>query len=175
MKLPVPPAGARRAEEASHVAASAAEALTALVKEFKEAATAGAIAALDRDRAAVATDRAALAEPPAVYSADQLMRHVSFLAAPEREGRGFGSAGLEAAAEYIKGQFAAAGLTPAGDSGTYFQAFTATGGLDNAEHTMRNVVAMLPGSNPSFKGEAALEVRFRTPLPIPVAETKYVV
>jgi len=100
--------------------------------------------------------RKALAEPPAAYSADQLMSHVNFLAAPEREGRGFGSAGLEAAAEYIREQFAAAGLQAGGDNGTYFQAFTATGGTDDAEHTLHNVVAVLPGSNPQFKGEAAL-------------------
>ncbi|MEZ5563306.1 MAG: M20/M25/M40 family metallo-hydrolase [Gammaproteobacteria bacterium] len=100
--------------------------------------------------------RAALAEPPAAYSAEQLMRHVNFLAAPEREGRGFGSAGLDAAADYIKEQFAAAKLQPGGDDGGYFQSFTATGGVDNREHTLRNVIAVLPGADPKFKGEAAL-------------------
>ena len=105
---------------------------------------------------AVLPKRAPLAEPPAAYSAERLMGHVNFLAAPEREGRGFGSAGLDASAEYIKQQFAAAGLQPGGDNGTYFQAFTAKGGTDNAERTLRNVIAVLPGSNPQFKGEAAL-------------------
>jgi len=100
--------------------------------------------------------RQPLAEPPAAYSADELMKHVNFLAAPEREGRGFGTAGLDAAAEYIRDQFAAAGLKPAGDNGTFFQTFTATGGLDNAEHTLRNIVGVLPGSDPQFKGQAAL-------------------
>jgi hypothetical protein len=100
--------------------------------------------------------RAALAEPPAAYSAEQLMGHVNFLAAPEREGRGFGSAGLDAAAEYIKEQFAAAKLQPGGDNGSYFQTFSAKGGVDNTEHQLRNVIAVLPGSNPDFKGEVAL-------------------
>ncbi len=100
--------------------------------------------------------RAPLAEPPAAYSAEQLMSHVNFLAAPEREGRGFGTAGLDVAAEYIKEQFAAAGLKPGGDNGTFFQEFTATGGIDKVERKLRNVVAVLPGSNPQFKGQAAL-------------------
>jgi hypothetical protein len=100
--------------------------------------------------------RAPLAEPPAAYSADRLMVHVNFLAAPEREGRGFGSRGLEAAADYIGEQFAAAGLKPGGDNGTFFQAFSAKGGADNAEKRLRNVVGVLPGSNPQMKGEAAL-------------------
>ena len=100
--------------------------------------------------------RAALAEPPAAYSAEQLMQHVNFLAAPEREGRGFGSAGLEAASEYISEQFAAAKLQPGGDNGSYFQSFSAKGGIDNSEHQLRNVIAVLPGSNPAFKGEVAL-------------------
>lgn len=100
--------------------------------------------------------RAPLAEPPAAYSAEQLRQHVNFLAAPEREGRGFGSAGLEAAGEYIKEQFAAAKLQPGGDKGSYFQTFTAKGGVDNSEHQLRNVIAILPGSDPKLKAEVAL-------------------
>jgi Zn-dependent M28 family amino/carboxypeptidase len=84
------------------------------------------------------------------------MRHVNFLAAPEREGRGFGSAGLAAASEYIKEQFAAAKLRPGGDDGSYFQTFTARGGVDNSEQKLRNVIAVLPGSDPKLKAEVAL-------------------
>ncbi len=42
------------------------------------------------------------------------------------EGRGVGSEGIELAAKYIAGQFAHIGLDPAGDEGTYFQAFSMT-------------------------------------------------
>jgi hypothetical protein len=100
--------------------------------------------------------RAALAEPPAAYAAPALLSHVAWLAAPEREGRGFGSAGLEASGQYISDQFKAAGLKPGGDAGSYFQAFTATGGADKKERTLRNVIGVLPGANPQFKGEVAL-------------------
>jgi len=100
--------------------------------------------------------RAALAEPPAAYAADALLAHVNWLAAPEREGRGFGSAGLEAARDYIRDRFAAAGLKPGGDNGTWFQDFTAVGGADKQERTLQNVIGVLPGSDPKFRGEAAL-------------------
>ena len=100
--------------------------------------------------------RAALAEPPAAYAAEKLLAHVNFLAATERQGRGFGSAGLEVSRDYIRDQLAAAGLAPGGDNGTYFQNFTATGGADKTEVTLQNVVAVLPGAEPKWKGEAAL-------------------
>ena len=43
----------------------------------------------------------ALAELPPVFSQKALLEHVAWLAAPEREGRGVGTKGLDAAAEYI--------------------------------------------------------------------------
>ncbi len=100
--------------------------------------------------------RAPLAEPPPLFSAQRLQDHVNYLAAPEREGRGFGSAGLKAAGDHIRDQFAAAGLKPGGEQGTYFQTFEAVGGLKNEKASLRNVIAVLPGSDPRFAGQAAL-------------------
>ncbi|MCL4721195.1 MAG: M20/M25/M40 family metallo-hydrolase, partial [Gammaproteobacteria bacterium] len=100
--------------------------------------------------------RAPLATPPATFSAARLMEHVTFLAAAEREGRGFDTAGLDDAAEYIRAQFAAAGLEPGGDNGGWFQSFKATGGRGQKERTLRNVIAVLPGANPEFRDQAAL-------------------
>jgi hypothetical protein len=53
-------------------------------------------------------------------------RHVRYLADDAREGRGVGSRGLELSADYIAREFKRAGLMPAGDQGTYFQAFPMT-------------------------------------------------
>src|SRR5437762_833698 len=47
--------------------------------------------------------------------------HMAFLADDLLEGRGPGTRGYELAAKYVAAQFEAIGLTPAGDSGTYFQ------------------------------------------------------
>ena len=57
------------------------------------------------------------------------LEHIKFLASDELEGRGDGSPGLEAAAEYIAKQFRDAGLQPAGDGGTFFQTFEMNTGL----------------------------------------------
>jgi Zn-dependent M28 family amino/carboxypeptidase len=51
----------------------------------------------------------------------KMREHVRFLSLDLLEGRGPGTRGAELAAEYIATQFALAGLTPAGEKGTYFQ------------------------------------------------------
>ncbi len=53
----------------------------------------------------------------------RFQKHIEYLASDELEGRGVGSKGIEASAEYIAAQFKEAGLAPAGADGTYFQPF----------------------------------------------------
>ncbi|MGD2110113.1 MAG: M20/M25/M40 family metallo-hydrolase [Phycisphaerae bacterium] len=55
---------------------------------------------------------------------DRYMMHVSVLAHDALEGRAIGSDGIDMAAGYIAGQFAAAGLEPGGPDASYFQEFT---------------------------------------------------
>lgn len=55
------------------------------------------------------------------FSGDAALAHVQALTVPEWHGRQAGSPGAGAAAAYIAQQFAALGLTPAGDDGTFFQ------------------------------------------------------
>lgn len=50
-------------------------------------------------------------------SAGALAAHIAFLAAPAQEGRGLGSRGLEAAAEYVVAQLKLAGVQPLATSG----------------------------------------------------------
>jgi aminopeptidase YwaD len=64
---------------------------------------------------------AARASVPAI-SADDARADVRYLASPELEGRGALTAGLARAGGYVAGRFAAAGLSPGGDGGTFFQA-----------------------------------------------------
>jgi hypothetical protein len=100
--------------------------------------------------------RAALAELPPVFSQKALLAHVAWLSAPEREGRGVGSQGLESAAEYVAAQFKASGLQPGGDGGSYFQSFTATRSPSGAPVPLRNVIGVLPGSKLEWAGQSAL-------------------
>lgn len=65
------------------------------------------------------------ASPPAPrFSADRLHAHVQFLADDLLEGRETGTRGHEIAARYVASQFAAFGLEPGGDDGTWFQRVT---------------------------------------------------
>lgn len=63
------------------------------------------------------------------FKAPELYRHVTTLASDRMEGRGIGTRGIELAAQYIAKQFAAYGLQPAGDAGTFFQKFRVSVGV----------------------------------------------
>jgi hypothetical protein len=56
-------------------------------------------------------------------AADRVQRDIAWLADPAREGRGLGTRGLVAAGEFIERRFQQLGLAPAGDNGSYRDAF----------------------------------------------------
>src|SRR5262249_44800608 len=67
---------------------------------------------------------AAEAQP---VSGEKIRAHVKFLSSDLVEGRGVSARGGDLATEYIAAQFALAGLKPAGDNGTQFQAVALVG------------------------------------------------
>lgn len=107
--------------------------------------------------------RKALAELPAAFDQRAMSASVQWLAAPEREGRGLGSAGLLEAGSWVAEQMRSAGLTPGGENGGWFQEFpvesvpAASGSTASAPvkpgTTARNVIGVLRGSNPAFEGQ----------------------
>ena len=112
--------------------------------------------------------RPPLARLPAVFDGAAMLRDIGWLADPAREGRGMGSAGLEAAADYVASAFGAAKLktvadvfaatapaAPAGFDG-YFQPFAFTPQGAQQPLRLRNVIGVLPGSDPRFAGEAVV-------------------
>jgi hypothetical protein len=76
----------------------------------------------------------------------ELRAHVEFLASDALGGRATPSEGLDIAAEYIAAQFRRAGLEPA-EGSSYFQI---------AAPGKRNVVAVLPGSDPQLRSTYVL-------------------
>lgn len=100
--------------------------------------------------------RAPLAELPAAFSEARLVEHVRYLAAPEREGRGLGTRGLEASEQYVAGQFESVGLKPASPEGGYLQPFEAIPAPGKSAVRASNVIGVLPGSNPAFAGQAVI-------------------
>jgi hypothetical protein len=100
--------------------------------------------------------RKALAELPPVFSSQRMWQDIEHLAAPEMTGRGLGSVQLDRAADHIAKQFRLAGLQPGGDSGGYFQFWTAkVDGLDGMV-PLKNVIGVLPGSNPQHAGQSVV-------------------
>ena len=110
----------------------------------------------DEQSTAVLAKRKALGELAPVFSGEDMAAHVSVLAAAEMEGRGPGSTGIDLAADYIAGEFQKYGLEPAGDDGTYFQSFIAKTGEDQRQVTMKNVIAVLPGSTADWAGQSVV-------------------
>ncbi|MBK7368270.1 MAG: M20/M25/M40 family metallo-hydrolase [Candidatus Eisenbacteria bacterium] len=98
----------------------------------------------------------ALADLPPVFSEQAMMDRVRWLAAPEREGRGVGTKGLDESAEWIAARFREFGLEPGGDNGTYFQSFTTTKSPSGQSVTLRNVIGVLRGASAERAGQAAL-------------------
>ncbi len=62
-------------------------------------------------------------------AADRVMRDVSWLADPAREGRGIGTTGLAASGAYVEERFMALGLAPSGDAGGFREAFPVVTGV----------------------------------------------
>jgi Zn-dependent M28 family amino/carboxypeptidase len=81
--------------------------------------------------------------------AANLQRDVEYLAADALRGRATPSPGLDTAAAYITRRLAQLGLEPAGDAGTYQQRYSIRGGA-----RAYNIVARLPGGDPTLKTEA---------------------
>ncbi len=76
---------------------------------------------------AVAGGGVAVADEPAdAGQRERLRRAVEWLAAPEREGRGPGTPGIDAAADWVAEQFAAVGARPPGAAPAAFQPFAMT-------------------------------------------------
>jgi aminopeptidase N len=105
------------------------------------------------------TPRKALAEVKPAFDIARMKADVEWLAAPAREGRGAGSRGLDAAANYIAERFDRLGLSPLtpgtrGDD-RYFQPFTMAGETGEPL-SAKNVVGVLPGANPALNGQALI-------------------
>src|SRR5262249_46892160 len=75
-----------------------------------------------------AATNAASGTSAAISEAD-LRKHVEALASDAMEGRLTGAPGGEKAAGYVAAEFKADGLEPAGDAGSYLQAFEFTAGV----------------------------------------------
>jgi aminopeptidase N len=93
----------------------------------------------------------ALAEP---FSVERMQQDIAVLAHDDLAGRGLGTAQLDRAADYIAQQFRTAGLQPGGDDGGYLQTWQQPVEPQGTAVTLKNVVAILPGSDPRLAGQS---------------------
>jgi acetylornithine deacetylase/succinyl-diaminopimelate desuccinylase-like protein len=83
-----------------------------------------------------------------------MQQDIALLADASLAGRGLGTAQLDRAADHIAQQFRAAGLQPGGNNGSYFQEWQQQVETLDTRVAMKNVVAVLPGSDPRFTGQS---------------------
>ena len=101
-------------------------------------------------------ERQALAELPVIFSEDRMRSHIAMLASEDMQGRGLGSPQIDRAAEYIAGKFAEAGLEPGSDDGSFFQTWQDIVGKDMKNSDLKNVIGILPGTNPDFINQSVV-------------------
>jgi hypothetical protein len=95
-----------------------------------------------------------LIDRPVPFSSDRMMEDIHHLASEEMKGRGLGSEELDRAGEYIAGQMEKAGLQPGGEDGSWLQEWTVDGSM--GPMTMKNVVAVIPGSRSEWEGQSVV-------------------
>ena len=112
---------------------------------------------MDRPQLADMPESSPLIEMPALFSGERMMETVHLLSGPDMGGRGFGTEGLDRAAETIAGQFRKLGLVPGGDEGnSYFQTWSEKGGELQQDTVMRNVIGILPGSKEGWGDQSVV-------------------
>ncbi|HEY6968641.1 MAG TPA: M20/M25/M40 family metallo-hydrolase [Candidatus Angelobacter sp.] len=89
---------------------------------------------------------------------NRIRGELAFLASDALQGRGSGTHDELVAATYIASQLLQMGLKPAGDSGTFIQNVSGNFRFRNEtkQWNTRNVIAVLPGSDPKRKEEVIL-------------------
>jgi len=94
--------------------------------------------------------RSALASLPPLFSQHRMLQTISILADEQLAGRGLGSAELDKAADYIAAAFKEAGLV------TTFQEWQETVDGKPGVTNLKNVIAIIPGSEPAFAGQSVV-------------------
>lgn len=100
--------------------------------------------------------RKALAALEPLFSSDRMMQVVEYLASEELAGRAPGTEGIDKAADFIAGQFEAAGLLPGTDDGTYFQTWEEVIDQEGNKAPVKNIIGIIPGTNPDIKDESVI-------------------
>ncbi len=104
----------------------------------------------------VAREHKALATMKPVFSSKNMMNTIRYLSSDDLKGRGLGTPEIDSAAEFIAGKFKKYGLKPLGKS--YYQSFKHyfPGKPGEKNVILKNVIAIIPGSDSSLKEEPVI-------------------
>ncbi len=100
--------------------------------------------------------RPPLARLAPLFSARNMLKDIKYLSSDALQGRGLGTKGIQKAAKYIANSFSRAGLKPGADNGTFFQSWQDVVDASGKKGTLKNVIALLPGSNPKYAHQAVV-------------------
>ncbi len=103
--------------------------------------------------------RKALAKLAPVFSADRMMKTITYLASDKMKGRGIGTKEIDDAADFIAEKFKKYGLKPGSDDGTYFQTWTQDV-LDKKNVKLKNVIGIIPGTNPKLSEAVVITAHY---------------
>lgn len=137
------------------IALTVAAALTAAVVSSVRSAsarTASATAVAARTVAVQTAESIASARTSAAISESDLRARLFIFADDSMQGRRAGTIGHDRATAYIARELTRLGLTPAGDKGSWFQRVQ-VGNAKRPDGWSRNVVAILPGSDPVLRAQ----------------------
>jgi aminopeptidase N len=101
-------------------------------------------------------EREALAKLEPLFSAKRMLKTVEILSESQMQGRGLATEGIDRAATYIADRFAAAGLEPGAADGTFFQKWIDGVDAKGNTDTLKNIIAVLPGSKTEFAGQSVV-------------------
>lgn len=98
--------------------------------------------------------REALTTVSSLFSEGRMRQDMAYLSGARLKGRGFGTAELDRAAEYIATEFRKAGLSPADGQGrSFLQQWREKDAGVGSGVVLKNVVSILPGSAPGLSHE----------------------
>ncbi len=100
--------------------------------------------------------REALATLAPLFSVERMTATIARLSAEEMAGRGLGTDGIDEAAEVIAAIFEEAGLQPMGDDGSWYQSWDEIVDADGTTGPVKNVLGVIPGTNPDFDGQSVV-------------------
>jgi hypothetical protein len=100
--------------------------------------------------------REPLARLAPVFDPARMRADVEWMAHDDRDGRGVGTDGHAATADWIAQQMRDAGLQPGGANKTWFHAWTEENGPGGESVSLGNVVGIIPGTDPDLYGQSVV-------------------